>query len=446
MVRLENDDALHHGQGSLSPKISPKPPETIITEDVVTEENPVGDIIANRRAQECYHIDSQKKIDTSHFVRRSTRVTTHGKIDIQSLQSDECLSKLNKNKNCRTSQKRIHGVQNFLTHAEATECVESIADCTRGNPELEHFVNTYFDPDLVKTELHRLVLAGTVLRRKSKLISNPSKVEAPRRIQDAFIAFHGDIIGKENGKKHAMLIDITRLFTLRDDEMNGETICGSSKSMPTLSIVEDRMSHSDVAELYSKNEQVKLPINGRSSVLLHVDVPDNILTPVLDEIDNNLLPRASDTPQSLTDQISKSSYLDEMSSYTSAASPSKLIRQNSQVKWNQPKRRSTSLVVRKKHVYKGSDGEGYGEEVMTLFNYTSYGRYPDDWRGRPMTCNVAILNVYLWIQCWSYLTHQSRRSPPTHVQALFYYGALGVKRRNSPAHGTNTHGSGMNQH
>ena len=347
---------------------------------------------------------------------------------------------------CKSPRKTIYGVQNLLTREHATECIESIANMTLGNSDLCRFVRTYFDPRLEKTELHRLVLAGTVLRSQATVISNPAEVCAPKRIRDAFVTFHGDIQRNKKGMNHANKMNISMRFTLRDIEMNGENICNDNKFSSKLSTVEGRMSYDDVARLYSGNEKVKLPINGRSSVLLHVDVPNDILTSVIDEIDPNLFPRSNDTPETLTDRISHSSYLDEMSSFASAPSTSKLIRQNSQVKWNQPKRRSTSLVIRPKHIYRGRDGEGQGEEVMTLFNYTSYGRYPDDWRGRPMTSNVAVLNIYIWIQCWSYLTYQSRRSPPTHVQILFYYGALGVKRRSSPAHGTGTYGSGMNQH
>ena len=41
-------------------------------------------------------------------------------------------------------------------------------------------------------------------------------------------------------------------------------------------------------------------------------------------------------------------------------------------------RHSAYVVVRPKHIYNGDDGDGAGEEVYTLYNYTSFGRAPAD--------------------------------------------------------------------
>lgn len=150
----------------------------------------------------------------------------------------------------------------------------------------------------------------------------------------------------------------------------------------------------------------------------------------MNQIDRALIPTSTDTRQALIQRISASPYLDEITSYypkarkKSNAKKNGMTRQNGAAGWRQPKRRSASVVVQPEHVYEGDDGEGNGRDVMTLFNYTSWNRYADDWRARPM--NVATMNLllYVWVITWPYLTVQSRKHPPTHLQILLYYVCL----------------------
>ena len=48
-----------------------------------------------------------------------------------------------------------------------------------------------------------------------------------------------------------------------------------------------------------------------------------------------------------------------------------------------------------------------------------------------------VVGLFLWVACWPYLSPISRRSPPTHMQLLFYYyilkAAMGRHRDNSSA-------------
>ena len=72
---------------------------------------------------------------------------------------------------------------------------------------------------------------------------------------------------------------------------------------------------------------------------------------------------------------------------------------------------------------------------MSLYNYTSYGRNCDDWRGRPMKTKTFSFLLHVWKVCWPFLTEVSRRSPPTHLQLLFYFvlldGRMNPHRDNS---------------
>ena len=56
------------------------------------------------------------------------------------------------------------------------------------------------------------------------------------------------------------------------------------------------------------------------------------------------------------------------------------------------------------------------------------------------------LCLYIWSQVWPFLSGPSRKTPPTHIQKLFYFGALGKKRRAGPNKKISIKGSGMDQH
>ena len=147
-----------------------------------------------------------------------------------------------------------------------------------------------------------------------------------------------------------------------------------------------------------------------------------ILEKVFEDVDNSLIPTISDDKETLVMRISGSKYLDDIVIYNPSFS---II--NGSLTSHQPKRRSEGIVKRSVHKYSGSDGEGQGRQIVTLPNYTSYGRYQENWHGRPMKTSTFLASLICWRACWNYLTEVSRRSPPTHCQMLFYYGALKSK-------------------
>ncbi len=156
----------------------------------------------------------------------------------------------------------------------------------------------------------------------------------------------------------------------------------------------------------------------------------HVLNKIVRDIDLSILPTSSDTKKSLIKRIASSKYLDDIVIYNPSYS---VLNEN--IQSHQPKRRSEGVVMGSIFKYDGSDGEGEGKFVIKLPNYTSYGRHPDNWHGRPMKPSTFLAGLICWRACWPFLTEISRRCPPTHCQLLFYYGAfkshIGQHRDNS---------------
>ena len=234
----------------------------------------------------------------------------------------------------------------------------------------------------------------------------------------------------------ATIRDVER-FRMSEEDIQSPQLKNTIEDCNTVEL-NGRLTFEEMKNKESTTHVDDLPLGGRHSVNLGIEVPPHVLDPVLQSISTDLIPTKDDTKESLIKRIDNCTYLDPINSlYPAAPKKSRrkfinkgtfkqgLTRQNGSVGWRQPKRRSESVVVKPEHIYDGSDGEGQGREVMSLYNYTSYGRYPDDWRGRPM--NMATFNfmLYIWKECWPYLTNVSRAHPPTHCQLLFYYVMLG---------------------
>ena len=47
----------------------------------------------------------------------------------------------------------------------------------------------------------------------------------------------------------------------------------------------------------------------------------------------------------------------------------------------------------------GSVGEGKGKWVMKLPNYTSYGRHPNNWHGKPKKPSTFLADLICWKTC-----------------------------------------------
>lgn len=159
-----------------------------------------------------------------------------------------------------------------------------------------------------------------------------------------------------------------------------------------------------------------------SNVKVCTDEDKKTLQKIFLDVDSSLLPSMSDDKFTLTERISRSKYLDDIVIYNPSFS---ILNQSSTS--HQPKRRSEGVIKKQIHVYQGNDGEGQGKKVITLPNYTSYGRHQDNWHGRPMKYSTFLAGLLCWRACWPYLTETSRKSPPTHCQILFYYGLLKSK-------------------
>ena len=155
-----------------------------------------------------------------------------------------------------------------------------------------------------------------------------------------------------------------------------------------------------------------------------------VLNKILEDIDSSILPHLHDDKKSLLSRIASSKYLDDIVIYNPRFS---IL--NEDITSHQPKRRSEGVVMGCITKYNGCDGEGQGKLVIKLPNYTSYGRHPDNWHGRPMKNSTFLAGLICWRACWPFLTEISRRCPPTHCQILFYYGAfksyIGQHRDNS---------------
>ena len=63
--------------------------------------------------------------------------------------------------------------------------------------------------------------------------------------------------------------------------------------------------------------------------------------------------------------------------------------------------------------------------MITLLNYTAYGRLASDWQAVVMPRPVYTLGVVLWHASYPFLTEVSRASPPTGCQLLLYYMLFG---------------------
>lgn len=280
------------------------------------------------------------------------------------------------------------------------------------------------------------------LRNNWKLIADPSKASIPLRVEK-LISNSTKLDVMKNTNRWATMEDI-RKFELTAYELENPEYGRIRRVVRELS---GRMTGNEAVECNGN------AIHGKYSVNLKIHVPQKIIYGAKSWIDKTLIPKANDTVESLIERISSSSWCDEINYYYPAPNWNHvtpeyigLTRHNSS-KSAQPRRRSESVVVNPIHIYEGDDGEGKGKSVITLYVYTSFGRHPDDWRGRPMRLSTFNLGLYVWRASWSYLTIISRSMPPTHCQIMIYYsifnGAMEPHRDNSTTKDLERLASGM---
>ena len=225
---------------------------------------------------------------------------------------------------------------------------------------------------------------------------------------------------------------------IENDETIDKTIIPILKSL-IYSVNNSKVLTPRMSEKEAENQEHAFP---SYSVNIKLKLPEELMRSVVALIPKELWPRNNDHTVDLLKRIRQdiTDFFDWINVFTGGETtyPPKcnlqgknedgkglLTNLNACPNSKQPKRRSLSVVVKDKRTYAGNnDGEGQGEEVWRLFNYTSCQRRPDDWRGRPMEREWFDLGLHVWAACWHHLTPASRRGPPTHVQVLFYYTAL----------------------
>jgi hypothetical protein len=282
-------------------------------------------------------------------------------------------------------------------------------DCTSCNRQ----VFQYFDfchTDVEESTFNTFI---SKLRKRYdfSLLDSTCHITMPARISLLISELRDDYMEMPNEfRKRWITIDDLKNFTIRENEIMGEI---NQAKFGT--ILEGRFEGCISCNkcrfgLWSCN----IGIND------HKD--KNALIAVTRDLDKKLFPLATDEKKSVVARISKSKYLDDIVVYYPQYSVL-----NESLTSHQPKRRSEGIVKKSVHTFQGIDGEGQGKRIISLPNYTSYGRYQDNWQGRPMKLSTFIASLISWRACWIYLTEVSRKSPPTHCQMLFYYGALKSK-------------------
>ena len=154
-----------------------------------------------------------------------------------------------------------------------------------------------------------------------------------------------------------------------------------------------------------------------SSVLLRPSIPDEVRQAVLAEIPADVLPREGDTAMTLAHRLAESFWLEDIHVLKDGCGPGR-VRLNVTC-YSQPRRKSWSVVVEGLHY------DGDGELVVSMMNYTAYGRKPSDWEAAPIPPPVFDLGVFLWCVAFDFLTEVSKKHPPTGCQLLLYYALFG---------------------
>ena len=155
------------------------------------------------------------------------------------------------------------------------------------------------------------------------------------------------------------------------------------------------------------------------SVCIAPSLDPFILAAAMECIPTGVLPRRTDTAQTLAERLGISVYLDDAHPLRGGNGKRKRG-QSHRVKLNAstysaPRRKSWSVVVKAEHM------DGDGDPVVALYNYNAYGRTAEDVRCAPMPMPVFDLGVQLWLAALPFLCDESRSAPPTHCQLLFYH-------------------------
>ena len=169
-----------------------------------------------------------------------------------------------------------------------------------------------------------------------------------------------------------------------------------------------------------------------ASVVIIPHISPHVVNAALQCVPVEVLPRVDDTPESLAARLGASMFPDDAHVLNGGngkrgANGSKRRRLNGSC-LPAPRRKSWSVVV----IPEREDADG--ERVVSLFNYSAYGRPAPDVRSAPMPLPVFRFGEQLWLAAMPYLSAVCKLNPPTHCQMLLYYAlfrsAMGRHRDN----------------
>ena len=172
-------------------------------------------------------------------------------------------------------------------------------------------------------------------------------------------------------------------------------------------------------------------MQGVASVVIRPAIAPCFAAAAMQCVPSELLPRDDDTVETLVARIGASAFLDDAHVLNAGngkrGSTGKRKRLN-ETAYPAPRRKSWSVVVQPEGVAED------GQSVLTLYNYSAFGRAASDVRCAPMPSPVFSLSVQLWLAAMSFLSEECRRHPPTHCQLMLYYAlfnsAMGRHRDN----------------
>ena len=149
-------------------------------------------------------------------------------------------------------------------------------------------------------------------------------------------------------------------------------------------------------------------------------------------VPTEVLPRADDTPAVLAARLGLTPWLDDAHVLNAGngrrGQYGQKRRRLNETTYAAPRRKSWSVTV----LPQRADEDG--EQMVSLFNYSAYGRVAEDVRCEQMPTPVFVLGEHLWLAAMPHLCEESRRNPPTHCQLLLYYtlfrSAMGRHRDN----------------
>ena len=156
-----------------------------------------------------------------------------------------------------------------------------------------------------------------------------------------------------------------------------------------------------------------------TSVLLYARVQENgslskLVAAVRALVPDDVIPRSSDTVDTLVARLSQSEWLDDIHFPVGGHGRGGRTTRLNSTPWRQPRRHTCSVEI-DPECSPGDGGEA-GDSVKQYFAYTQARRNPRDWRCRGMPYPLFQFVVYLWDVARPFLGAISAASPPTAVQ------------------------------